>query len=91
MPSPTPVEELDELGTMIRDARRVRGLSQDALAEQLGIVQSHLSAIERGPAGVDASLIVRLENVLDLDAGAIARAGAVRGDSTRKRHLSSQN
>jgi transcriptional regulator with XRE-family HTH domain len=96
MPAPTPVDVLDCLGTMIRTARKERGLSQDELAAKLGVVQSRVSAIERGSAvDIDAALIVLLEQTLGLDARTVAHAAAdrvtarVSVDSKKSRHSSS--
>lgn len=79
MPVPTPIEDLDEFGAMVRAGRKAKNLSQDELAEVLGVVQSQVSAIERGTSiEISATLLVRLERALGLDAGVLARAAARR-------------
>lgn len=36
------------LGAQVRDLRRARGLTQEALAEKLGVTPRYLAGIERG-------------------------------------------
>lgn len=40
----------EHLGRAIKEARRQRGLTQDALAAKSGLTPEHLRAIERGAA-----------------------------------------
>jgi transcriptional regulator with XRE-family HTH domain len=47
----------EAIGAKIRAARKARDLTQEDVAPRLGVTQSHLSAIERGKAGVGLRLI----------------------------------
>ena len=89
MPVPRSLEDLDELGAMLRRARGAPGepdhRSQEAVAAELGIVQSYLSAIERGSVNVDAEMLERFERVLGLDLAALTRAASAR-KRARKQH-----
>lgn len=86
MPVPRSLEDLDELGAMIRVARKAPPKrSQEAIAAELGIAQSYLSAIERGAVNVDAAMLERLERVLGLDLASLTRAAAAR-NRARKQH-----
>ena len=77
MPVPTP--ELDQFGALIRDGRMARKLSQAALGLRLGIVQSEVSAIERGERReVTAHLVSALADALGLDDHVLLRAAADR-------------
>ncbi|WP_158507091.1 helix-turn-helix domain-containing protein [Subtercola sp. Z020] len=52
------IESPADLGRVVAAVRRENGLSQDALAERLGVSQRYLSELERGRAKVfDARFI----------------------------------
>ncbi|MGH6613393.1 helix-turn-helix domain-containing protein [Sphingomonas sp.] len=55
-----------ELGARIAHARKERGLTQQALAEQLGIAQQTLAHYEVARARIAASLLPRVAELLDL-------------------------
>jgi transcriptional regulator with XRE-family HTH domain len=55
-----------ELGTRIAHARKERGMTQAALAEQLGIAQQTLAHYEVARARIAASLLPRVAELLDL-------------------------
>lgn len=66
---PRPVEDLDDLGRTIRAAREHHGLSQWALAERIGVTQSHLSRLEGGGCrAVRLVTLQRLSEALGLSA-----------------------
>lgn len=67
MPAPVPTDKLGEFGQAIRETREKLGLSQDRLAELLGVGQSYVSAIERGAADIRVSMVSRFAEVLGLD------------------------
>ncbi|MGD9827097.1 MAG: helix-turn-helix domain-containing protein [Hyphomicrobiaceae bacterium] len=56
------------LGSLVRDARRLRNLSQDELAEALKVSRMTVSQLERGrpKKPLDADFVNRLARVLDL-------------------------
>lgn len=76
---PAPAAELDELGRSIREAREARDLSQRALADELGISQSYMSALELGSAdNIGTVLICKLSAALGQPAEQIAVAAVQR-------------
>ena len=60
-----------ELGLTISALRKMRGMSQDKLAEKAGISRSHLSAIEAPNTLRPFSLeiLYNIADALDVDAG----------------------
>lgn len=54
----------DRFGRMVRDAREAAGLTQVALAEQLGMTQAEISRLELGGADPRLSTLMRLAEVL---------------------------
>ena len=59
----------ERLGTVIRDQRRARGLSQADVARRVGISPSALSQVERGVRGPSGDTLVRLWEVLGVAFG----------------------
>jgi len=55
-----------EIGQRIRKARRSRGLSQEQLAEQIGISTTHMSHIETGNTKLSLPVLVDLAAKLDV-------------------------
>src|SRR3954451_9052514 len=53
------------IGSLVRDARRHRGLTQQQLAERLGISQGVLDCIEQGGQDVTLELLGRLPTALE--------------------------
>jgi HTH-type transcriptional regulator/antitoxin HipB len=49
-----------EAGALLRAERAARGLSQAAMAAQLGITRQHLVALEAGAEGVAAGTVLRI-------------------------------
>lgn len=56
-----------ETGQKIREYRSIKGLSQEYVAQQLGITQRAFSKIERGEVKVSTFMLEKIANVLDLD------------------------
>ncbi|MFO1003617.1 MAG: S24 family peptidase [Planctomycetaceae bacterium] len=56
------------VGRLIRDARTARGISLRALAGQVGIHFSHLSKIENGKDQIGRESLLRLAEILGVDA-----------------------
>ncbi|MEO1241440.1 MAG: helix-turn-helix transcriptional regulator [Pseudomonadota bacterium] len=54
------------VGGNIRQERRRRALSQEALAFEAGVDQAYVSIVERGAGNLTLSLIERFANALDL-------------------------
>ena len=57
----------NELGEKIRQIRKSKGLTQEQLAEQIGIDNKHLSRIEKGRHMPTYNIIKKLAAVLDFD------------------------
>lgn len=55
-----------EIGERIRRFRKARGLTQNELAEQLGISTIHLSHIETGSTKLSLSVFVKISEVLKI-------------------------
>lgn len=51
--------DYESLRSLMRETRRKAGLTQDDMAEKLGIGQSYVSKLERGENFVDVLLFVR--------------------------------
>lgn len=64
------------IGQRIRQIRKARGLSQDQLAEQVGISTVHVSHIENANTKLSLPVFVRLTEVLQVPADELLQ-GAV--------------
>ena len=53
-------------GTNLRRYRRAAGLSQEAVAEMVGVDRAHVSSMERGRQNVTLVTLARLCEALDL-------------------------
>lgn len=78
-----------ELGARIATARKERGMTQQALADQLGVSQQTLAHYEVGRVGVGAAMLPILSELLDLSfdellvGEALARTPGKRGPASR--------
>lgn len=61
-------EELRRLGERIRDQRRHRGLTQEALAESLELSVAYISLIERGGRNPPYTTVVAIAKALGIPA-----------------------
>lgn len=66
MPDGVAIALVDQLGTVLRSARKARGVTQVDLADRLGLVQSRVSFLENHPDRISALLLVKWCNALDL-------------------------
>ena len=55
-----------DLGTLIRERRRERALSQQRLADAVGVSRQWIVEVERGKARAEVGLLLRVLNALDL-------------------------
>ena len=55
------------IGPTLRRLRGAQGLSQQALAQKLGISTSYLNLIEHDQRSVTANLLFKLAEILDVD------------------------
>ena len=60
-------EKLKRFGTLLRDARRARGWTLDAMQKMVGISAAYLSQIERGLKAPSVGNIVSLTNQYQID------------------------
>ncbi len=72
-PSPTHngAPELAALGKAIRKVRLDLGLSQEGLANQVGLDRSYMGGIERGEHNVALVNIVKIAEALEIKASAL--------------------
>lgn len=61
------VKTSKDIGLVIRDRRRKLRLSQQALADRVGVSRQWIVAVERGKPRVEASLLLRTMHTLGLD------------------------
>ncbi len=64
-------EELRKLGERIRSYRRARGLTQEALAEKLGLSVAYVSIIERGGRNPPYTTLLAIARALRVSPGEI--------------------
>ena len=65
--------DLKALGNTLKTARKKRGLNQQQLGKLLHIPQSHISKIESGLVDLQASTLIEIARVLDLELMLIPR------------------
>ena len=58
------VRNSNDIGALIRDHRRRLGLTQEALAERVGVSRQWLGDVERGKASAELGLVLRVVNAL---------------------------
>ncbi len=61
-------EELRRLGERVRDQRRSRGLTQEALAETLDLSVAYVSLIERGGRNPPYTTVIAIAHALGVSA-----------------------
>ncbi len=67
-----------DIGLLIRDRRRTRALTQQHLADQVGVSRQWIVDIERGKPRAELALVLRTLNALDVE---LTVAGVGRGES----------
>ncbi len=55
-----------DIGNIVREARRLSGLSQAKLAKQIGSTQSWISEVENGKETAELGLVLKLLSVLQI-------------------------
>ena len=66
---------LDRIGTLIREARRHQGLTQNDLAESLGTSQSAIARIEQGKQNLSLEMLARIGGSLDSEFVSLGHSG----------------
>lgn len=61
------ITKIQQLGKNIQKFRKLKGLSQNQLAEILDISREHLAKIETGKRGVSLKLLFKLSEVLAVE------------------------
>lgn len=74
-PSPTysGTNELVALGAVIRESRLALELSQEALANEVGIDRSYMGGIERGEHNLAMINLIKIANTLNLSAAELLK------------------
>lgn len=57
---------LKAIGTRIKEARETKGLTQEQLAEMVGLSSTHISVIERGVKAPKLETFIEIANALDV-------------------------
>lgn len=60
------VTKLEKLGKNIQTARKIKGLSQNELADILDISREHLAKIETAKRNISLQLLFKLANALQI-------------------------
>ena len=66
---------LGRIGTLIRDARRHQGLTQNDLADSLGTSQSAVARIEQGKQNLSLEMLARIGQSLDSEFVSVGHSG----------------
>src|SRR6476619_6081394 len=66
---------LERIGSLIRDARRHKGLTQNELAESLGTSQSAVARIEQGRQNLSLEMLARIGESLDSEFVSLGHSG----------------
>lgn len=74
---------LKESGERIQKLRKQRGLTQQELADQVGITVSNLSKLERGIQGLSIDLLIELAVFFDTSMDYIALGRETQADTVK--------
>lgn len=58
---------LSDLGARVAEARQLRGLTQEELAESVGVATRHIQRIESGAVDIPVTLLADLGKALAVD------------------------
>lgn len=78
---------MSQLGEVLETARRARGLTQEQLAEAVGIRQAALSRYEHGLRQPDEDTLARLADALGVTPDFLREAGRIRGAVAVDAHM----
>ena len=70
-----------DLGVVVRERRMARGLSQSALAAQVGVSREWVNSVERGKPNVQLAPVFDLLTVLDLQLALVERTPHAEADA----------
>lgn len=74
----------EKIGVFIRDVRKENGLTQEQLAEKLGVSQRSISRWETGKTMPDYSLLPSICEALEINMAELLSAERIEGDSVSK-------
>lgn len=74
----------DKIGAFLREIRKEKGLTQEQLAQQLGVSQRSVSRWETGRTMPDYSLLPSICQALDVNAAELLSGARIAGDSIPK-------
>lgn len=77
----------EKIGAFIRDIRKESGLTQEQLAEALGVSQKSISRWETGKTMPDYSLLPDICKVLGINMAELLEAERIEGDSVSKKQV----
>ena len=80
--------DVTEFGARLKDLRTTRGLTQEKLAEQLGISWDHLCRVERGNRSCSIDLIIEIAVYFGVSTDYLLLGQRVNQVENRKRLLS---
>jgi transcriptional regulator with XRE-family HTH domain len=60
---------LIKIGKKVRELRKARGFSQEALAYEVGLDRTYMGSVERGERNIAAINLIRIAKVLKVDVG----------------------
>lgn len=61
------IDKFSEIGLMLKGGRHKAGLTQKALAEQIGVRPHHISEMEHGKRPIGKNMAQRLAKIFDID------------------------
>ena len=76
-----------KIGAFIKEIRKEKGLTQEQLAEKLGVSQKSVSRWETGKTMPDYSLLPGICEVLEINAAELLGAERITGDSVPKKQV----
>ncbi|MBI4449659.1 helix-turn-helix transcriptional regulator [Candidatus Uhrbacteria bacterium] len=74
---------LVQLGAALSAARKANGVSQERLAERVGLSMNHVGAIERGETNPTVLVLVRIAEALGISLASLI--AAIEGETSDKR------
>ena len=77
----------EKIGSFIRELRREKGLTQESLAEDLGVSQRSVSRWETGKTMPDYALLPALCEILEVNAAELLNARRIEGESVAKNEV----
>ena len=77
-----------KIGQQIRHFRKAQGLSQEELAEKIGISTTHMSHIETGNTKLSLSVFVDISNALNVQTDDLLDERGIVGTTRANRELS---